>query len=63
MLPKKGKKLPAWKGALTGRQAYADVMADLLKKEHGDSHRAVKLLMRQTDASERTIKLASALVV
>ncbi|MFD2577486.1 hypothetical protein ACFSTD_00225 [Novosphingobium colocasiae] len=32
-------------------------MADLLKKkEHGDSHRAVKLLMRQTDASERTIK-------
>ncbi|NBB37427.1 hypothetical protein, partial [Pseudomonas sp. BC115LW] len=56
MLPKKGKKLPAWKGALTGRQAYADVMADLLKKEHGDSHRAVKLLMRQTDASERTIK-------
>ena len=56
MLPKKGKKLPAWKGALAGRQAYADVMADLLKKEHGDSHRAVKLLMRQTDASERTIK-------
>ena len=56
MLPKKGKKLPAWKGALGGRQAYADVMADLLKKEHGDSHRAVKLLMRQTDASERTIK-------
>lgn len=56
MLPKKGKKLPAWKGALAGRQAYADVMADLMKKEHGDSHRAVKLLMRQTDASERTIK-------
>lgn len=56
MLPKKGKKLPAWKGALAGRQAYAEVMADLMKKEHGDSHRAVKLLMRQTDASERTIK-------
>ena len=31
-------------------------MADLLKKEHGDSHRAVKLHMCQTDASERTIK-------
>jgi len=56
MLPKKGRRLPAWKGALAGRQAYADVMAELLKKEHGDSHRAVKLLMRQTDASERTIK-------
>ncbi len=56
MLPKKGRKLPAWKGALVGRQAYADVMADLLRKEHGDSHRAVKQLMRQTDASERTVK-------
>lgn len=56
MLPKKGRKLPAWEGALAGRQAYADVMADLLRKEHGDSHRAVKQLMRQTDASERTVK-------
>jgi hypothetical protein len=56
MLPKKGRKLPAWEGALGGREAYADVMADLLRKEHGDSHRAVKQLMRQTDASERTVK-------
>lgn len=56
MLPKKGRKLPAWEGALVGRQAYADVLADLLRKEHGDSHRAVKQLMRQTDASERTVK-------
>lgn len=56
MFPKKGSKLPAWNGALTGRQAYADVIADLLKQEHEDSHRAVKSLMRQTDASERTIK-------
>lgn len=56
MLPKKGRKLPTWEGALRGREAYADVMADLLRKEHGDSHRAVKQLMRQTDASERTVK-------
>jgi hypothetical protein len=28
----------------------------LLQKEHGDSHRAIKQLMRQTDASERTVK-------
>lgn len=56
MLPKKGRRLPAWNGALKGRQAYADVIADLLKREHEDSHRAVKSLMRQTDASERTIK-------
>ncbi|MBY0303587.1 MAG: hypothetical protein K2W86_00355 [Sphingomonas sp.] len=56
MLPKKGKKLPVWEGALAGRQAYAEIIADLLRKEHGDSHRAVKQIMRQTGASERTIK-------
>lgn len=56
MLPKKGKKLPPWEGALKGRQAYAETIAGLLKKEHGDSHRAVKQLMRQTGASERTVK-------
>lgn len=31
-------------------------MAELLRKEHGDSHRAIKHLMRQTHASERTVK-------
>ena len=56
MLPKKGKKLPPWEGALEGRHAYAEIIADLLRKEHGDSHRAVKQIMRQTGASERTIK-------
>lgn len=56
MLPKKGKKLPPWEGALAGRQAYAEIIATLLRQEHGDSHRAVKQLMRQTGASERTIK-------
>lgn len=56
MLPKKGKKLPVWEGALAGRQAYAEIIASLLRQEHGDSHRAVKQLMRQTGASERTIK-------
>lgn len=56
MLPKTGRKLPNWQGVLAGRQAYADVMAALLRQEHGGSHRAVKQLMRQTDASERTVK-------
>jgi hypothetical protein len=37
------------------RQAYAKVMADLLGKERGDGHRAVKLLMPQADADERVI--------
>lgn len=56
MLPKKGKKLPVWEGALAGRQTYAEIIASLLRQEHGDSHRAVKQLMRQTGASERTVK-------
>lgn len=56
MLRKKGRRLPAWKGALGGREAYAKIVAELLHKEHGNSHRAVKQLMRQTDASERTVK-------
>jgi len=56
MLPKRGRKLPAWEGALANRQAYAEVVADLLRKEHGDSHRAVKQLMRLTHASERSAK-------
>lgn len=56
MLPKKGRKLPAWEGALASRQAYAEIIASLLRKEHGDTHRAVKQLMRLTDASERSAK-------
>lgn len=56
MLPKKGRKLPLWKGVLGGREIYVRTIAELLHKEHGDSHRAIKQLMRQTDASERTVK-------
>ncbi len=56
MLPKKGSKLPMWPGFLGDREVLAFTVADLLKKEHGDSHRAIKELMRQTGASERTVK-------
>lgn len=56
MLPKKGRRLPKWKGALAGRKAYADIIAELLRREHGGTHRAVKQVMRLTDASERTVK-------
>lgn len=56
MLPKKGRRLPPWTGVLAGRQAYALTIAGLLRKEHGESHRAIKQLMRKTDASERTVK-------
>jgi hypothetical protein len=56
MLLKKGRKLPVWKGVLGGRDMLAQTIADLLRKEHGDTHRAIKQLMRQTNASERTVK-------
>ena len=56
MLPKMGRKLPEWKGALAGPETYAAVIANLLKKEHGTSHRAIKDLMYLTNASERTVK-------
>lgn len=56
MLPKKGRKLPKWEGVLVGRQAYAETIAQLLEREHGGTHRAVKQVMKLTDASERTVK-------
>ena len=56
MLPKKGRGLPRWQGVLSGRQSYAQAVSDLLRKEHGDSRSGIKQLMRQTHASERTVK-------
>ena len=56
MLPKTGRKFPLWTGVLGGRDTYAQTIAELLRKEHGDSRRAIKQLMRQTYASERTVK-------
>ena len=56
MLPKKGRKLPVWAGVLSGREVYAKTVAELLRKEYGESHRAIKQLMRQTHASERAVK-------
>lgn len=56
MLPKKGRKLPVWAGVLSGREIYAKTIAELLRKEYGESHRAIKQLMRQTHASERAVK-------
>ena len=56
MLQEKGRRLPVWSGVLSGHEAYAQTIAELLRKEHGQSHRAIKLLMRQTHASERAVK-------
>ena len=56
MLPKKGRKLPLWKGILGHRENYAKTVAELLRKEHEDSHGIIKRLMRQTGASEKSVK-------
>lgn len=56
MLPKTGRKLPLWTGVLSGREIYARTIAELLHSEHGDSRSAIKQIMRQTGASERTVK-------
>ena len=56
MLPKMGRKLPNWRGALAGSEAYASIIARLLEQENGTSHRAIKDLMLITQASERTVK-------
>src|SRR3979409_919465 len=55
MFPKAGRKIPT--ALSNGRAiAYADSIADVLRSELGDSHRAHKTLMRWTGANERTAK-------
>lgn len=55
-LQKAGKKSRRWTGVLEGRRAYAVTVAELLLKEHGSEKHTVKKLMRQTHASQRTVK-------
>lgn len=56
MLPKKGKMLHLWEGLAKSPKDYAELIANALKEEHGDTHRSVKTIMRWTDASERSVK-------
>jgi hypothetical protein len=56
MLPKTGKFLPKGEGRAASGSAYAAVVALALRDELGDSHRAVKIVMRWTGASECTVK-------
>lgn len=53
MFPKKGKEV---RSRPTGKQIYAGAIADALRSELGQSHRATKTLMRWTGASDRTAK-------
>jgi hypothetical protein len=56
MFPKKGKFFPGRNR--TNHQAgdYVSVVAAELRRELGDTHQAVKTIMRWTGANERTVK-------
>ena len=54
MFRKKGKKLPDQQS--TQDAIYASSIAEALRSELGQSHRATKTLMRWTGASDRTAK-------
>src|SRR5258708_27710425 len=54
MFPKAGRNIPTLRNE--GASTYAGSIAEVLRSELGDSHRAHKTLMRWTGASERTAK-------
>lgn len=56
MLPKKGRKLHPWNGLARSAKVYAELIAGALHREHDDTHRTVKTIMRWTGASERSVK-------
>jgi hypothetical protein len=56
MLPKKGNSFPNVTGGDTGKIDYPAAIAAALRAELGNSHQAVKTVMRWTGANERTVK-------
>ena len=56
MLPKKGKGFPKRDGKGGGGVSYAEAIATALRRQLGDTHQAVKTVMRWTGAGERTAK-------
>jgi hypothetical protein len=54
MFPKAGRSIPRLRNER--QSAYAERIAEVLRRELGDSHRAHKTLMRWTGANERTAK-------
>ena len=56
MLPKKGRMLHPWNGLSRSAKDYAELIADALRQEHGNTHRTVKTIMGWTGASERSVK-------
>ena len=56
MFPKKGNYFPNGTRAEKGKVSYPAAIAAALRSELGDSHQAVKTVMRWTGANERTVK-------
>jgi hypothetical protein len=57
MFPKKGKTFPdAASHTTPPQERYAAVIAAALSGQLGDTHRAIKTVMRWTGSSERTVK-------
>jgi hypothetical protein len=56
MFPKKGRMLHPWNGLAKSAKDYAELIADALRREHDETHRTVKTIMRWTGASERSVK-------
>jgi hypothetical protein len=56
MFPKKGNVFPRRDGQDNSPLQYAAVVAATLRSELGDTHRAIKTVMKWTGASERTVK-------
>lgn len=56
MLPKRGRILPSHAAAARSPTDFANAVARALQSELGDTHRAVKTIMRWTGASERAAK-------
>ncbi len=56
MFPKKGNYFPDGAGPGKVKVSYPAAIAAALRAELGDSHQAVKTVMRWTGANERTVK-------
>lgn len=56
MLLKKGRMLHPWDGLAKSAKDYAELIADALRREHDETHRTVKTIMRWTGARERSVK-------
>jgi hypothetical protein len=56
MFLKKGKIFPGGDGKGPHQMTYAAALAEALRGDQGDTHQAIKAVMRWTGANERTVK-------